>query len=170
MSLSATVLASELNTLITSALTTLQTDNAQVPLGLEQNFFFANINSSTTPANAQTIFVAPFDLYVEALCVQCGNFTNPSTVTVNVTGDGALSNFPLTATGSIAAAGTVNISRRLLDNTKTSNKGFAKTSQMFRVFTTGETITITVSTTSLAAATACMVTLAMRQFFARDSV
>jgi hypothetical protein len=165
------ITAADLNALTTTDLARLQDDNALVPLGFYYNASFKNLVTGTNALYRRARFVVPCDCYVEAMALQASEFTAASTITAAVTGDGALTNWPITLTGTVGA-GRTNVTRLLYDNTKTkvraSGGGFATTSQAFRVFPRGSTITVALSTTSTATPSAAFVSLVMRQFFQRE--
>lgn len=163
-----TILTADLNAMLSSTLAAIQADNAQLPAGLELNLSFPGLVNATPAEQRKAIFVAPFDLLVDAIAVQSSGFTAASTLTVAVTGDGPVVNWPMTVSGTVGA-GVVKLARLLYDNTKTNPaKSFATTSRAFRVFPRGSTITVTASTSSVAAGSLCTVNLAMREFHGRD--
>jgi hypothetical protein len=153
-----TVLTNDLNAMLSSALAAIQADNAQLPAGLELNLSFPNLVAATPAEQRKAIFVAPFDLLVESIAVQSTGFTAASTLTVAVTADGPVANWPMTISGTVGVA-TVKLARLLYDNTKTNPaKSFATTSRAFRVFPRGSTITVLASTNSIAAGSLCTAT------------
>jgi hypothetical protein len=164
-----TITEADLDAMLSSSLAAVQADNAQLPAGLLIPLWFNGLVAGTAPTRRKAIFVAPFDLIVESVAVQAADFTNPSTLTVTITGDGPLVNWPISVSGSIAAGGVVKLARLLYDNTKTNAaKSFALTSRAYRVFPRGSTITVSVSTTSVAVANTCVVMIACREFYGRD--
>lgn len=161
-------LAADLNAMLSASLAAIQSDNAQLPAGLILPLSFHGLVAGTTAERRKAIFVAPFDLIVESVAVQAADFTAASTTTVTITGDGPLVNWPISVSGT-TGAGIVKLSRLLYDNTKTNAaKSFALTSRAYRVFPRGSTITVTVSTTSVATPNTCVVILACREFYGRD--
>jgi hypothetical protein len=167
-----TALDTDLNAMTTAAQTSVATDNAQLPLGFTLNLAFATKSSafSGVPTRrSKTVFVAPCDVYLETLGATSGDETNPSTVTVTISGDGALGNWPTKITGNVGAS-PANMTRLLYDNTKTrAGADFAATSRAFRVYPKGTTITVQATSTS-AVTTGCLLQLELvfRQFFARE--
>jgi hypothetical protein len=86
--------------MLSSSLAAIQADNAQLPAGLELiPLWFNGLVAGTAPTRRKAIFVAPFDLIVESVAVQAADFTNPSTLTVTITGDGPLVNWPISVSG-----------------------------------------------------------------------
>lgn len=166
-----TIIATDLNALITTDLGRLQDDNARVPLGYHRTFTFKNLVASTNALYRRARVIVPFDCYLETLAVRAAEFTAASTLTVTVEGDGALVNWPIEVSGAVGT-GTTNVTRLLYDNTKRkvrkSGGGFATVSTAFRVFPKGSTIVITPSTTSVATPSMCSISMALRQFFARE--
>lgn len=163
-----TILATDLNAMFPAPLATMAADNAQLPAGAHVPFKFDGIVASTTAERTKCIFVVPFDVFIEAMAVTTNGMTNPSTVTVAVTGDGALPNFPISVTQVVTAAFT-NLVRVVFDGTKGRVGKFAMASnRAIRVFPRGSTITVSVTTTNVAVGAQCSVSLALRQYFARD--
>ena len=160
------VIATDLNAIILTQLGAIQADNALAPGGIELNLTFNNLVASTSVERRKCVFVVPCDCYVTSIVTQTGDFTASSTVTVAITADGALVNWPMTVTGTVAA-GISRLGRLLFDNTKTSPKSFATTSRAFRALTRGSTVTVIVSTTSVAVPSVLTVNLVMREFFSR---
>lgn len=161
----------DLDALITAALASIQTDNAQLPLAFQVNHTFFNVLPGTNANNRKFVFVAPFDMYLESAGVNAGDQTNLSVVTLDITGDGALKNWPTRATVTCGAPPAANIGARLLyDNTKTPpGSDFKSKSRAFRVFSKGSTITVSIAiTVNAVAASMVQVILAFRQFFGRE--
>jgi len=158
------ILAVDLNGIATTALTAMQADAARKPLGHYVHLAFKNLVASSSYGKAK--FVAPFDCFVETIACQAGDMVGA--VTVDVTGDGVVSRFPLRREFT-AAAGTTKGSRLLYDGTKGSIADLRGTSRAVRVFNRGSTITVTVSTASVAAAAHLQVLLLLRSFFGRDA-
>lgn len=162
------VLAADLNAMLSSSLAAIQSDNAQLPAGLLVPLSFHGLTNATVSTRRKAIFVAPFDLIIESVAVQAADFTAASTLTVTITGDGPLVNWPVSVSGTVGA-GVVKLARLLYDNTKTNAaKSFALTSRAYRVFPRGSTITVSVATTSVATPNTCVVILACREFYGRD--
>lgn len=180
------ILAADLNTLTAAELALLATDNAQLPLGFVIPFHFPNLVASTTSYRRKCKFVAPWDMYVEALAVQAADQTAASTVSAAVSGDGTLVDdlgdsddfgeerglvfWPAKVSGS-AGTGITLLSRLLFDNTKTkAGRGgsFATASRAFRTVLKGSTLTVSAKTTSVATPSYVTVALAVRQFLGRE--
>lgn len=174
-----TITTTDLNAMVSGSLGLLQADNAQLPLGFETNLYFHGITSaisSGNPERCKSVLVVPFDCYLEVLGLRCSAMTAASSTTATLTSDGAGYNFPKTVTAA-TGVGIVDASRLLHNNTKTkgfrstkltTNLPMASTHQAFLAFTRGQTITVNVTTTSIAAGCFCQVTLVLRQFFARE--
>ena len=163
-----TITASDLDAWVTTQLGLIQNDNEQKPAGVLLNFFFPDLVTGTPERQRKAIFVMPFDGLVEAVASQCGDHTASSAFTVALTGDGALVNWPTSQAGTVGA-GITKPSRLLYDNTKTkASLNFSTTAQAFRCFTKGSTVTLVVSSASIATPSACQVCVVMRQFFMRE--
>ena len=162
----ATILKADLDALLSTALAALAADNARKPLGHHVVLNFEGVVTGVANVYPKAVFVVPFDCYVETLAVVCKDMVG--TVTVAVTGDGAVDNFPITITGT-AGAGVTKFARLLYDGTKTPLVNFATASRAFRCFPKGSTITVTVTTTNAAAASALQVSLVLRSFFSRGA-
>ncbi len=161
------IIATDLDALTTAALALIQADNAQLPIGFHHSATFHNVVTGTNASYRKQIFVVPFDCYIESVCVQAGDQTAASTVTATVEADGVLGPWDISISGT-AGAGTTHLARLLYDNTKTKQSAVSSTSTAFRVLPAGTTVTITVSTTSIATPSVIVVLLALRQFFARE--
>lgn len=166
------VAVADLNAQVTGAQALLQADNAQLPVGFDVSFQFESIVAgglnAVPPRRLKKIFVVPFDCYLDALAVMGGDVTNPSNVTVALTGDGALPNWPTTITGAFGASPAL-MPRLLYDNTKTKiGADFATASRAFRVYPRGATCTLQVTAASATTASLVQVLLAFRQYFARE--
>jgi hypothetical protein len=162
-----TIIASDLDALTTSALANAQTDNAQLPLGFHLWATFHNLVAGSNALYRRTVFVVPFDCYIESVKVQAGDQTAASTVTLALDFDGVLAPWEISISGS-AGAGTTELTRLLYDNTKTKQTNVAATSMAFRVLPAGTTVAVTVSTTSVATPSMVAVGLCLREFFARE--
>lgn len=163
-----TILAADLNAMLSTQLALMAADNAQLPVGFHSQHRFDGIVATTPVERSLSVVVVPFDCYVEALIVTTNGMTNPSTVTVSVTGDGALPNFPISTTQSVTAAFT-NLVRFAYDGTKGRvGKLAMPTNRAFRVFPRGSTLTVAATTTNVAAGAQLQVAVALRQFFGRD--
>lgn len=157
------ILAADLSALTTPSLALMASDAAQLPLGCHLVFTFPRITAAvvaSNPERCRSSFVAPYDLLIETVGLQAGDLTAASTATATVTCPGPLDAFPVVVTGA-TGAGQTYLRSPLYDN---SGKGTANT---VRVIPAGATVTLDVATTSVAAASALVVDVVYRQFFAR---
>lgn len=162
------VITGDIDFLVTVSLALLQNDNRAFPGMCEEHFYLQDVVAGTTPTLRTIVFVTPVDLIVETVAVETGDHTAASTTTVAITGDGAVTYWPVTETGT-TGAGITKLARRLFDNTKTATgDAFATTSKAFRTFTKGSTITMVVTTTSVATPSLIHVVLCWREFYARE--
>lgn len=162
------VLAADVNGMLAVSLNDVRDDDAQLPIGAEFNILFPNLVAGTIALSRRFEFVAPCDLLVESMAVQAADMTPASTLTVRLTGNGPITNWPITVTGTVGA-GVVALPRLLFDNSKTNvSKDFATTAQAFRVFPKGSTIVVFAETTSIATPSTVQVCLVFREFFGRE--
>lgn len=162
------ILAADLSAMTNADLALVRTDNAQLPLGHLVNFQFKNLVFGTAPNRSKCRFVIPFDCFIECSAVQTGDVTNASTLTLAFTGDGALPNFPVQSSLTLVN-GLAKASRVLFDATKgRAGPSFMPLNRALRVWTKGATITMTVSTASVATPSMLQILLVMRQHLARD--
>lgn len=173
------ILAADLNAMNTSLMALVQADNAQLPGGLELNWTFPNLVTGTAAQRRKSSFPVPWDCYVEALTAETIDHTAASTFTASLTGDGNLINFPrpapsagvtipfitVTVTGAVGLSKGARLGR---DNTKTAPKSSAATTKAFTVIPRGSTISLSVSSTSIATPSQARVTLVLRQFMGRE--
>jgi hypothetical protein len=166
-----TIIAADVNALITSGLATIQDDNDRLPLCFRFATQFPNLVASTDPLYSRARFVLPFDCYLETLAVLCGDQTASSSITATLTADGAQRDWPTSITGT-AGAGATALGRLLYDNTKSkiqkNSFGFGANARAFRTFTKGGTAILAMSTTNVATSSVVSVSLVFRQFFGRD--
>lgn len=172
------IIKADLDALITAQLALIQADNAQLPAGLMVNWTFPNLVASTNATRAKAYFVAPWDLYVESLGADTVDHTAASTFKAALYGDGNLLNYPRPASvGGVVpfisvsvanGAGFTKGGRLIRDNTKGPAKADAATAQSFTVIPRGTTITLVVTTTSIAAPSEAHVTAVFRQFWGRE--
>lgn len=168
----------DLDAMITAALALIQADNGQVPQGLEVHLYFPNLVAATTALLAKAVIVAPYDCYVETIAAEGGEHTAASTLTVTVTGDGALgawpkapaagSTTPFAKASGAVGAGINKIARLLFDGTKSAPSAGADTSRSVRIIPRGTTLTVAVTTTSVATPSMTHVVLVLREHFARE--
>ena len=179
-----TILASDLNAMVTTALGNVQTDNAQVPGVYQLHLTFPACVTSTVSYRRKCTFVVPFDCYLETFAVESADQTASSTVKGAITGDGTIVDdladgdsltdegklvfWPTKVSGS-AGAGNTKLARLLFDGTLTkAGVDFATTNRAHRTFLRGSTITVSVMTSSVATASFIHAVLVLREFFARE--
>lgn len=172
------ILASDLAGMATAQLALLAADNGQLPLGLQHAFQFPGITAAllaSNPERCKAVFVMPWDGYVETMAVQGGDLTAASTTTATLTCPGPLTKtvvnapdpFPVTQSGT-TGAGIVKLARIIYDGTKGRvGATYMPTNRAFRAVTRGATVTVNVTTTSVAAASMLTVSLLVRQFLGR---
>jgi hypothetical protein len=164
----ATVATADLNAMTTTAQTNVLADTTDVPLGFEVNLQWRDIVAGTSSERRKAIVVVPFDCYLETLAVMTGDMTNPSTVTVTVTGDGALANWPVSVSAAVGAS-PANMARLLYDNTKTkADIDFSTTARAFRVYPAGTTVTVQCTSNSAATPNLLQAVLVFREFWSRE--
>lgn len=171
------ILASDLAGMATAQLALLAADNGQLPLGLQHAFQFPGITAAllaSNPERCKAVFVMPWDGYVETMAVQGGDLTAASTTTATLTCPGPITStglgpdpFPVTQSGT-TGAGIVKLARIIYDGTKGRvGATYMPTNRAFRVIPRGNTVTVNVTTTSVAAASMLTVSLLVRQFLGR---
>jgi hypothetical protein len=161
------ITAADLNAMTTAALALIQADNAQLPGAVQPSWQSFGIVAGTSPAARTWVFVAPVDLIVENVVVQACDHTAASTTTVTLTPDGPAAAFPIAVTGTTGAGRTV-LRSPVFDGTPTNvGKDFSTTSRVVRVWPKGTTVTVVVSTTSVAAASAINIAVVARAFYSR---
>lgn len=176
--------AADLDAMTTASLALLQNDNELLPLQHNVNFWFHNLVAGTVATRRRSIWVPPYDYYLEALAVQASDQTAASTVEAAVTGDGTMTEdlgdnddhgeeegfvfWPVKVKQAAIGAGRTKLTRLLLDGTKGKpTQNFAQASQAFRTMLKGSRITVSARTTSVAAASLVQVTLVLRSFLSR---
>jgi hypothetical protein len=165
-----TIDATDLATMTTASLALIRADNAALPGGGEVHFYFQDLVASTAATRRRAVFIAPYDMLIETLAVETADHTAASTTTATLTGDGAVSDFPIEVSGTTGAGNTA-LGRLLFDGSKTaptSASNFARTSQAVRVWPKGTTLTLVVSTTSTATPSQVHVVVVFREFYARS--
>lgn len=167
------VLAADLNAMALPALSLLQADNARLPGGAPISLCFPGLVAGLARYRTTKKIVIPVDMLVEAIAVQTSPATAASTITVDITGDGALPNFAMRVTGTLAAAGVTKQARLLFDGSQTNmakgNVDPALTSRVPRLLSQGGTITVIVSTTNVLATMAAQVVIIGRSRLARGT-
>lgn len=164
------VIAAELNNLNGADMENLRGDNERSPGGVLFHCQFPGLVASTPARRSKRVLVIPVDMYVDSLAVQTTPGTAASTISVEVTGDGALPNFAMRLEGVLSSTLVKKHPRLLFDNNLSAKPGVdpALTSRVMRLLPKGSTITITVSTTNAVATMECQVTLCGRSYFARE--
>ena len=156
-----TISATDLNNYVTGSMSSLIADKELLTRSHQLSFQFKDFFDTTAEALRQRSFVVPRSCFVETVYVYGFNHAVSSTVTVNITGDGALSNWPIEMSDTFAT--TSNFTRTWFNNasTKYNDRGF-------RVLPQGSTVTITVSNTKPPGGnTLLTVGLVLRQFYGR---
>ena len=156
-----TISATDLNNYVTGSMSSLIADKELLTRSHQLSFQFKDFFDTTAEALRQRSFVVPRSCFIETVYVYGFNHTASSTVTVNITGDGALSNWPIEMSDTFAT--TSNFTRTWFNNasTKYNDRGF-------RVLPQGSTVTITVSNTKPSPGnTLLTVGLVLRQFYGR---
>lgn len=162
--------ANDLNNLNGADMENVRSDNERLPGGVLVHFQLAGLVASTPPRCSKRVLVIPVDMYVDSLALQTTPGTAASTISVEVTGDGALPNFSMRLEGVLSSTLVKKHTRLLYDNTLTAKPGVdpALTSRVMRLLPKGSTITITVSTTNVLATMEAQVTLCGRSNFSRE--
>jgi hypothetical protein len=160
-----TISATDLNNYVIGSMSSLIADKELLPRSHQLTFQFKNF-FNTTPENLrQRRFVVPRSCFLETVFAFGYNVPSPyDTMTVDITGDGALVNWPINMSHTFSSF-TQNFSRTLFNNasTKFRDRGF-------RVLPQGSTVTLTVSSTRVSGGTSTnllTVGLVLRQFYGR---
>lgn len=156
-----TITEADLNNYVTDSMSSLIADKELLTRSHQLSFQFKNFFDTTAEALRQRSFVVPRSCFVETVYVYGFNYTISSTVTVSITGDGALSNWPIEMSDTFNT--TKNFSRTWFNNftSKYNDRGF-------RVLPQGSKVTITVSNTKPSGGnTILTVGLVLRQFYGR---
>ena len=155
------ITATDLNAFVTNDLASVIADKELVTRSHQLSFQFKDFFDTTTESLRQRRFVVPRSCFVESVYAYGYNYASPGTMTVNITGDGALNNWPIEISDTFSS--TSNFSRTWFNNatTKYRDRGF-------RVLPQGSTVTVTVSTDKVAGGnTLLTVGLILRQFYGR---
>lgn len=154
------ITATDLNAYVTNDLADLIADKELLTRSHQLSFQFKNFLDTTAEELRQRSFVVPRSCFVETVYVYGYNYTASSTVTVNIAGDGALSNWPIEMSDTFLS--TSNFTRTWFNNatSKYNDRGF-------RVLPQGSTVTVTVSNTKTTGNTLLTVGLVLRQFYGR---
>lgn len=159
------ITAADLNALTTTELALLEADNAGLPGVTHVSRQFFGIVAGTTAYRRKSIWVVPANILVESVAVQTADHTAASTTTVTIDDNIGLTPFQVSGT---TGAGRTQMARRLFDGTKTNvGKDFSTTSRVVWVLLKGSVVTIEVTTTSVAVASAIQVAIVGRQFIGR---
>jgi hypothetical protein len=156
-----TISAVGLNNYVTGSMASLIADKELVTRSHQLSFQFKDFFDSTPEALRQRRFVVPRSCFIETVYVYGYNYASPSTVKVNITGDGALANWPIEMSGTFST--TQNFTRTWFNNASSKYRD-----RGFRVLPQGSTVTITVSNTKPSGGnTLLTVGLVLRQFYGR---
>lgn len=156
-----TISATDLNNYVTGSMSSLIADKELLTRSHQLSFQFKDFFDDTPEALRQRRFVVPRSCFVETVYVYGFNHAASSTVTVNITGDGALSNWPIEMSDTFVT--TSNFTRTWFNNASSKYRD-----RGFRVLPQGSTVTITVSNTKPSGGnTLLTVGLVLRQFYGR---
>lgn len=154
-----TIDKADLDALLTTGMANLQNYRLRLPRGYNVTLQFVEILSTTTAERRTKSFVVPRDCYIETVAVQCSEVNAP--VTVRVTGNGSMYNWPITITGN-PGAGIFHLTRTLYDNTPTKNGD-----RGFRLVNQGSSLTVSVESGKVAGFNVITVAVVFRQFLGR---
>jgi hypothetical protein len=136
-------------------------DKELVTRSHQLSFQFKDFFDTTPEALRQRRFVVPRSCFIETVYVYGYNYALSSTVTVNITGDGALANWPIEMSDTFIT--TKNFARTWFNNASSKYRD-----RGFRVLPQGSTVTVTVSNTKPSGGnTLLTVGLVLRQFYGR---
>ena len=155
------ITATDLNAFVTNDLASVIADKELATRSHQLSFQFKDFFDTTAESLRQRRFVVPRSCFVESVYAYGYNYASSGTMTVNITGDGALSNWPIEISDTFSS--TSNFSRNWFNNatTKYRDRGF-------RVLPQGSTVTVTVSTDKVVGGnTLLTVGLILRQFYGR---
>jgi hypothetical protein len=174
------ILASDLDGITESARALLRTDAQRVPLGLALNFHFQGLTAAlygTNPERFRSVFITPWDCWVETIAVRTGEFTAASTISATITGPtdsegeeiSITAAFPLVVPAGTVGANTTRLSRLLYDGTATrAGAGYMQSNRASRLLLAGMTYTLQLAVTGNAVANSmAQVCLLLRQAWAR---
>jgi hypothetical protein len=167
------IVKADLDAMTNTALALIRADNAQLPLAYPFTFHFRALRAggAPTPEYARRArFVAPRDLWLEAISLGVWNMGGTTTATLQQTGSGdALAFMP--ASVSVAGAGAASLAhatRTLYDNTRGNPRSSALAANpVFRAIPKGTPMTLQLETTNTTTPEHCWVTLICRGGFAR---
>ena len=156
-----TISATDLNNYVTGSMSSLIADKELLTRSHQLSFQFKDFFDTTPEALRQRRFVVPRSCFVETVYVYGFNHAASSTVTVNITGDGALSNWPIEMSDTFGT--TSNFTRTWFNNASSKYRD-----RGFRVLPQGSTVTVTVSNTKPSGGnTLLTVGFVLRQFYGR---
>jgi hypothetical protein len=156
-----TISAADLNNYVTGSMSDLIDDKELLTRSHQLSFQFKDFFDTTPEASRQRRFVVPRSCFIETVYVYGFNYSVSSTVTVNITGDGALVNWPIEMSDTFSS--TRNFTRTWFNNASSKYRD-----RGFRVLPQGSTVTITVSNTKPTGGnTLLTVGLVLRQFYGR---
>lgn len=155
----------DLNAYVTNDLADLIADKQLLTRSHQLSFQFKNFFDTTAEALRQRKFVVPRSCFVETVYAYGYDHPSPYTsMSLNITGDGALSNWPIEMSHTFTGA-SQNFSRTWYNNasTKYNDRGF-------RVLPQGSTVTVTVGSTRASGGlntNLLTVGFVLRQFYGR---
>lgn len=155
-----TITATDLNNYVTGSMSSLIADKELLTRSHQFAFQFQDFQSGDSAEKKTKRFVVPRSGFLESVFIY-GYNSGSETITVSITGDGALSNWPLEFSETFNAAN--NFTRKWYNNaqTKTGDRGF-------RVLPQGSTIDVFVNTSASSGVNRFLtVGLVLRQFYGR---
>jgi len=156
-----TITAADLNNYVTGSMSSLIADKELLTRSHQLSFQFKDFFDTTPEALRQRRFVVPRSCFIETVYAYGYNYGVSSTVTVNITGDGALVNWPIEMSDTFAT--TKNFTRTWFNNASSKYRD-----RGFRVLPQGSTVTITASNTKpIGGNTLLTVGFVLRQFYGR---
>jgi hypothetical protein len=159
------ITATDLNAFVTNDLASVIADKELVTRSHQLSFQFKDFFDTTAESLRQRRFVVPRSCFVETVFAYGYDYPSPyNTMTVDITGDGALVNWPINMSHTFSST-TQNFNRTLFNNASTKYRD-----RGFRVLPQGSTVTLTVSTTRVSGGSntnILTVGLVLRQFYGR---
>jgi len=158
-----TITASDLNDYVVSGYSDMADARERQPFGTHHYLVFDGIDDSIAAHRRKSTIVVPRSCFLETLAVsKYDPSTTPGmTITVSVTGDGALANWPLEVSLFTASTPYEHFTRTFYDNSYSKYGDRA-----FRVFPQGSTLQVSVSNDS-GDAVNLGVCFVLRQFYGR---
>ena len=160
-----TISATDLNNYVTGSMSSLIADKDLLTRSHQLSFQFKDFFDTTAEELRQRKFVVPRSCFIETVYAYGYDSPAPYTsMSVNITGDGALSNWPIEMSHTFTSV-SENFSRTWFNNasTKYNDRGF-------RVLPQGSTVTVTVSSTRVSGGSntnLLTVGFVLRQFYGR---